>query len=256
MADRTSFFLNIRIIEKFSTEGKNEDSELTDNQLSENIDVDNNSTLSQQKDQDELKFDDFDLDLNDYSGNVDDVPIEDDEFWKELGLDPPNESEKEEKFDEKSETPNNFDTDNTNINPKENTPKRLISSQSDDIKINNISSNKSVKRTSKSPEKEDGEIFNASTSADRQVQQSQKQKLSQSQQQVQTQRQAQTQRTQTQRQQQQNNLQQQQNLQNYRGRGGRRNNDWRPINNNNTFLNSGMSSFRPGFGPGLEGMPG
>ncbi|CAB4382482.1 unnamed protein product [Rhizophagus irregularis] len=242
--------------EKFSTEGKNEDSELTDNQLSENIDVDNNSTLSQQKDQDELKFDDFDLDLNDYSGNVDDVPIEDDEFWKELGLDPPNESEKEEKFDEKSETPNNFDTDNTNINPKENTPKRLISSQSDDIKINNISSNKSVKRTSKSPEKEDGEIFNASTSADRQVQQSQKQKLSQSQQQVQTQRQAQTQRTQTQRQQQQNNLQQQQNLQNYRGRGGRRNNDWRPINNNNTFLNSGMSSFRPGFGPGLEGMPG
>jgi hypothetical protein len=260
MVDRTSFFLNIRIVEKFSTEGKNkEDSELTDNQLSENIGVDNNSTLSQQKDQEELKFDDdFDLDLNDYDGgNIDDVTIEDAEFWKELGLDPPNEVEKEEKLNEESETPNNFDTDNTNINPKENTPKKLTSSQSDGIKVNSISSNKSIKRTSKSPEKEDGEILNASTSADRQVQQqSQKQKLSQSQQQVQTQRQAQTQRTQTQRQQQQNNLQQQQNLQNYRGRGGRRNNDWRPINNNNSFLNSGMSSYRPGFGPGLEGMPG
>src|SRR4051812_8766285 len=118
MVDPNKFFLNIRIVEKFGTEEKNkEDSELTDNQLSENIELDNNSTLSQQKDQDELKFDDFDLDLNDYGGNVDDVTIEDDEFWKELGLDPPNEVEKEEKFIEESETPNNFDTDNTNINP-------------------------------------------------------------------------------------------------------------------------------------------
>ncbi|GBB92013.1 hypothetical protein RclHR1_01950025 [Rhizophagus clarus] len=242
--------------EKFSTEGKNkEDSELTDNQLSENIELNNDSTLSQQKDQDELKFDDFDLDLNEYGGNVDDVTVEDDEFWKELGLDPPNEVEKEGKFNEESETSNNFDTDNANISPKETAPKRSTTSQSDGTKVNTISNIKS-KRTSKSPEKEDGEILNASTSADKQIQQqSQKQKLSQSQQQIQTQRQAQTQRTQTQRQQQQNN-QQQQNLQNYRGRGGRRNNDWRPINNNNSFLNSGMSSFRPGFGPGLEGMPG
>src|SRR5687767_11280526 len=103
--------------EKSSTEGKNKEaSELTDNQLSENIGLDDNSTLSQQKDQEELKLDDFDMGdpdfLNEYGEvNADDVPIEDDEFWKELGLVPPNEvaEEENEKSVEKSGTSDNFD---------------------------------------------------------------------------------------------------------------------------------------------------
>src|SRR5436190_4954603 len=99
MVNRTGF-LKYSIAEKSSAEGKNkETSELTDNQLFENIGLDDNPSLSQQKNQEELKFveiDDFDMGdpdfLNEYEGvNADDVPIEDDEFWKELGLEPPNE---------------------------------------------------------------------------------------------------------------------------------------------------------------------
>ncbi len=184
-------FSNIRKkAEKSSTEeGNKEISELTNNQLSENIELNNNLTLVQQKDQEELKYDDFDMDdpdfLKEYEEvNGEDVTIEDDEFWKELGLEPPNEVVKEENEStaEKSGTTDKFDTDNTNISkptPKENTPKRS-SSQSDVVKVNStkldISSSKPIKITSKSPEKEDGEIINTSDNNRQGQQQSQKQK--------------------------------------------------------------------------------
>ncbi|CAI2164511.1 19369_t:CDS:2 [Funneliformis geosporum] len=204
---------------KLSPEEENKEmSELIDNQLSGNSELDNNSTLVHQKDQEELKYgeiEDFDMDdpdfLKEYGEiNGDEVVIEDDEFWKELGLDPPNvvAEVENERTAEKSGTTEKFDTDNANISkttPKENTPKRSLTSQLDAVKVNSakldISSSKSVKRTSKSP--------GISTSPEKED-----------------------------------------------GRGSRRNNDWRPVNNSGSFLNNNMSSFRSGFGPGLEGMPG
>ncbi|CAG8805487.1 31169_t:CDS:2, partial [Racocetra persica] len=55
---------------------------------------------------------------------------------------------------------------------------------------------------------------------------------------------------------QQTNHHSQQNAQNYRGRGVRRNNEWNQGNVGGEFFNGGMSTFRSGYVPGLDGMSG
>ncbi|CAG8614700.1 17613_t:CDS:2 [Racocetra fulgida] len=53
---------------------------------------------------------------------------------------------------------------------------------------------------------------------------------------------------------QQTNHHSQQNAQNYRGRGVRRNNEWNQGNVGGEFFNGGMSTFRSGYVPGLDGI--
>ncbi|CAG8469884.1 16095_t:CDS:2 [Acaulospora morrowiae] len=172
---------------------------------------------------------DFLKDFSDVNGGLDnDGNLEDDEFWKEFGLDKQDSLDKEIENDSRTGklTPEKLETDNATVtsksSQKENTlsAKKLASSESDAAK-----GVKGDSKKSNSP----------STGKSAPMQRSTQQRSSH-------QRQLQP----------PSNHHSQQNNQNFRGRGMRRN-DWRP---GNEFFNGNMSSFRSGFGPGIEGMPG
>ncbi|KAF0435106.1 hypothetical protein F8M41_004820 [Gigaspora margarita] len=198
---------------------------------------------------------DFLKEYEDTNGGIDNEVNIDEEFWKGLDVDPSDTSGKE--GNKEPDLPEKLGTNNSIISTLPSKKENTLKSSSDidvtnDGKKSNISnSGKSVTRKSKSPEKEDGEIINQSSSTDNNKQ-AQQQKQTQSQQQSPAQKQSQQQRAS----QQQSNHHSQQNSQNYRGRGGRRNNEWNQGNTGGEFFNGGMSAFRSGYGPGLDGMSG
>ncbi|CAG8440202.1 2436_t:CDS:2 [Dentiscutata heterogama] len=244
-----------------------EDTKYGDNSKTQNsgqlIELDNNSSgttqpqIEHSEDVTEFNLDDPDFlkDYEDTNGGIDNEVNIDEEFWKGLDVDPTDtsgkEGNKESDLSEKLGTNNSISTSPS----KENTLKSSsdIDVTNDGKKSNVSNSGKSVTRKSKSPEKEDGEIINQASSTDNN-RQAQQQKQTQSQQQSPAQKQTQQQRA-SQHTQQQSNHHPQQNTQNYRGRGGRRNNDWNQ-GNVGEFFNGGMSTFRSGYGPGLDGMSG
>ncbi|CAG8437232.1 5079_t:CDS:2 [Diversispora eburnea] len=222
-------------------------------------------------DPDELKLgldDEFDPDFFKEFGsgdiNENDGNLADDEFWKEFGLDSTQDIDILD--NDKSDTNNTEKVEKSETDDIE-----VKSSQKDDIKkhgevtvpkeeesketkkSDSLSVSKSIPST-KSPEKEDGEIPTATTTSDNRQQQQKKQPTQSQPQSGPVQKSTQQQRSSNQRQtsQQQSNHTQQSN-QNFRRSGIRRNNDWRPGNTGGEFFNG---TFRTGFGPGMEGMPG
>ncbi|RHZ50932.1 hypothetical protein Glove_487g15 [Diversispora epigaea] len=223
-------------------------------------------------DPEELKLgldDEFDPDFFKEFGSGDiienDGNLADDEFWKEIGLDPlqdildndkadTNNTEKVEKLETddievKSSQKDEIKKHDEMVVPKEEESKETKKSDT-------LSVSKSIPST-KSPEKEDGEIptsTTATTTSDNRQQQQKKQPTQSQPQSGPVQKPTQQQRSSNQRQtsQQQSNHTQQSN-QNFRRSGIRRNNDWRPGNTGGEFFNG---TFRTGFGPGMEGMPG